>query len=50
MLSIWVKVMLEMDDKIRHLHCDTKSVIIEEVYGKGLRKHLAGLVGVGQGV
>lgn len=50
MLSTWVKVMLKMDDKIRHLHCDPKSVIIEEVCRRGLRKHLAGLVGVGQGV
>lgn len=47
-LSTWVKVMLKMDDKVRHLHCDIESVT-EAVCRKG-RKNLAGLVALGQDV
>lgn len=37
--------MLKTDNRITHLDCGVKSLIVEEVYSKGLRKHPAGLVG-----
>lgn len=37
--------MLKTDNKITYLHCGVKSLITEEVYSKGLRKHPTGLVG-----
>lgn len=50
MLSGWGKGPLRTVTRMSRLHCGVKSAIIEEGRGKGLRKHLAGLVGLGQDV
>lgn len=44
-----LKVMLEVESRIRHLRCGVRSAVAEEGHGGGLRKRLAGLVAVGQG-
>ena len=45
-----MKVLFKMDNKIRRLRCGVKSVPIEEVGSKELRKHPTGLVGLRQDV